>query len=65
MGNGPGGLKEYFEVFYKHARLQGGFVWEWMDHGIRSFTKKEKSFLLTVATSVIHLMTPTSLSMVW
>ena len=44
MGNGPGGLKEYFEVFYKHARLQGGFVWEWMDHGIRSFTKEGEEF---------------------
>ncbi|WP_249306123.1 glycoside hydrolase family 2 TIM barrel-domain containing protein [Lederbergia citrea] len=38
MGNGPGGFKEYFETFYKHKRLQGGFVWEWLDHGIRQFT---------------------------
>ncbi|MCU9613056.1 DUF4981 domain-containing protein [Caldibacillus lycopersici] len=35
MGNGPGGFKEYWETFYKHPRLQGGFVWEWLDHGIR------------------------------
>jgi beta-galactosidase/beta-glucuronidase len=34
MGNGPGGLKEYWETFYAHKRLQGGFVWEWLDHGI-------------------------------
>jgi beta-galactosidase/evolved beta-galactosidase subunit alpha len=34
MGNGPGGLKEYWESFYKHPRLHGGFVWEWIDHGI-------------------------------
>ncbi len=34
MGNGPGGLKEYWDVFYKYERLQGGFVWEWIDHGI-------------------------------
>lgn len=38
MGNGPGGLKEYVELFYRHKRLQGGFVWEWMDHGIPQFT---------------------------
>ncbi|SDM57716.1 glycoside hydrolase family 2 TIM barrel-domain containing protein [Sediminibacillus halophilus] len=38
MGNGPGGLKEYWETFYKHDRLQGGFVWEWLDHGIRQVT---------------------------
>lgn len=35
MGNGPGGFKEYFDLFYKYDRLQGGFVWEWLDHGIR------------------------------
>lgn len=35
MGNGPGGLKEYWDAFYSSKRLQGGFVWEWLDHGIR------------------------------
>ena len=34
MGNGPGALKEYQETFYKYRRLQGGFVWEWANHGI-------------------------------
>ncbi|SDQ93106.1 glycoside hydrolase family 2 TIM barrel-domain containing protein [Thermostaphylospora chromogena] len=34
MGNGPGGLSEYQELFERHPRCQGGFVWEWIDHGI-------------------------------
>jgi beta-galactosidase/evolved beta-galactosidase subunit alpha len=34
MGNGPGGLKEYWDAFYAHDRVHGGFVWEWCDHGI-------------------------------
>jgi beta-galactosidase/evolved beta-galactosidase subunit alpha len=34
MGNGPGGLVDYWETFYKYPRLQGGFIWEWIDHGI-------------------------------
>lgn len=38
MGNGPGGLKEYMDLFYKYPRLQGGFVWEWIDHGIQQTT---------------------------
>ncbi|MDB5083191.1 MAG: beta-D-galactosidase subunit alpha, partial [Bacilli bacterium] len=38
MGNGPGGLKEYVETFYTYKRLQGGFIWEWLDHGIRQHT---------------------------
>jgi beta-galactosidase/beta-glucuronidase len=34
MGNGPGGLAEYWDVIYRYPRLQGGFIWEWLDHGI-------------------------------
>lgn len=34
MGNGPGSLKEYWEVIESSPRLQGGFVWEWLDHGL-------------------------------
>jgi beta-galactosidase/evolved beta-galactosidase subunit alpha len=44
MGNGPGGLKEYWETFYKYKRLQGGFVWEWLDHGIRQKTADGEEF---------------------
>ncbi len=39
MGNGPGGFKEYWDAFYKYKRLQGGFVWDWVDQGIRQTTK--------------------------
>lgn len=34
MGNGPGDLEDYFELFQKHDMLCGGFVWEWCDHAI-------------------------------
>ncbi|WP_194904308.1 glycoside hydrolase family 2 TIM barrel-domain containing protein [Catenulispora rubra] len=34
MGNGPGGLADYQEIFEAHPRLAGGFIWEWIDHGI-------------------------------
>ncbi|MFD0318041.1 glycoside hydrolase family 2 TIM barrel-domain containing protein [Streptomyces flavalbus] len=35
MGNGPGGLADYQRLFERYDRLQGGFVWEWIDHGVR------------------------------
>ena len=35
MGNGPGGLLEYQELFESSSRCMGGFVWEWIDHGLR------------------------------
>ena len=35
MGNGPGGLTEYWDAFYRYKRIQGGCVWDWIDQGIR------------------------------
>ena len=34
MGNGPGLLQDYQHAFRKHRRLQGGFIWEWANHGL-------------------------------
>lgn len=34
MGNGPGGFTDYDDLFEVYPRLMGGFVWEWIDHGI-------------------------------
>lgn len=34
MGNGPGGLKEYIELFRSEPLFQGGLVWEWNNHGL-------------------------------
>jgi len=46
MGNSNGGLADYYALFHKYfdAGLQGGFIWEWVDHGIRSFTTKGEEF---------------------
>ncbi len=35
MGNSNGSLKDYFHAFETCAGLQGGFIWEWIDHGIK------------------------------
>lgn len=34
MGNGPGDLEDYFQIFHKQELMCGGFVWEWCDHAI-------------------------------
>lgn len=34
MGNGPGGLSDYDALFDRYPRLLGGFIWEWIDHGL-------------------------------
>ncbi len=38
MGNSPGNLKEYWDIIETYPRLQGGFVWDWVDQGIRQVT---------------------------
>jgi beta-galactosidase len=44
MGNGPGGYLEYRELFERYPTCQGGFVWEWIDHGIRQQTPDGREF---------------------
>ncbi|KAF2207560.1 glycoside hydrolase family 2 protein [Cercospora zeae-maydis SCOH1-5] len=44
MGTGPGNIKEYVDAFYKYPALQGGWVWEWANHGLLTKTKDGKEF---------------------
>ncbi len=44
MGNSNGSLHEYYEIFRTTPGVQGGFIWEWMDHGIRQKTKDGRDF---------------------
>ena len=39
MGNSPGAFKEYWEVVDRYPRAVGGFVWDWVDQGIRQTTE--------------------------
>ena len=34
MGNGPGDVKDYVELFYQYPKLIGGCIWEWADHTV-------------------------------
>jgi beta-galactosidase len=38
MGNSTGNLKEYWETIAAHKRLIGGFIWDWVDQGLRQVT---------------------------
>ena len=41
MGNSTGGAKEYWDIFYADNLAQGGFVWDWMDQGLRTVVPEE------------------------
>jgi beta-galactosidase len=34
MGNSTGNLQDYWDVIEKYPKLQGGFVWDWVDQGM-------------------------------
>lgn len=36
MGNGPGDLKDYWDLIWKCPQFAGGFVWEWCDHAVQT-----------------------------
>jgi beta-galactosidase len=44
MGNSNGSLADYFAAFERERGLQGGFIWEWVEHGIRRETKDGRSY---------------------
>lgn len=44
MGNSNGSLSDYFHLFRTKPGIQGGFIWEWLDHGIRQKTAGGKEF---------------------
>ena len=44
MGNSNGSLSDYFHLFKTKPGIQGGFIWEWLDHGIRQKTADGREF---------------------
>ena len=34
MGNSLGGFAKYWQAFRQYPRLQGGFVWDWVDQSL-------------------------------
>ncbi len=40
MGNSTGNLKEYWDAVAKYKRLQGGFIWDWVDQSLRQKTRQ-------------------------
>ena len=44
MGNSVGNLQDYWEVIEKYRVLQGGFIWDWADQGIKTRTEHGKGY---------------------
>ncbi len=39
MGNSGGGMKEYWDLIRKYPKYQGGYVWDFIDQGLRGKSK--------------------------
>ena len=39
MGNSMGGFKEYWDLVRKYPKYQGGFIWDFVDQGLRDKSK--------------------------
>lgn len=37
MGNSMGGFKEYWDIYRKYDNVQGGFIWDFADQGLRDY----------------------------
>jgi beta-galactosidase len=44
MGNSTGNLQDYWDVIEKYPRLQGGFIWDWVDQGLLKKSPEGKTF---------------------
>lgn len=44
MGNSVGNLVDYWDVIEKYDHLQGGFIWDWVDQGLRKKTGDGREF---------------------
>lgn len=44
MGNSFGGFAKYWQAFRTHPRLQGGFVWDWVDQALTRMDENGQAF---------------------
>ena len=44
MGNSFGGFHKYWQAFRQHPRLQGGFVWDWVDQSLIKHDENGNAF---------------------
>ena len=44
MGNSNGNFQEYWNVINSSDHMQGGFIWDWVDQGLKAETKDGRMF---------------------
>lgn len=44
MGNSNGNFQEYWDIIRSSKHMQGGFIWDWVDQGMKTSTSDGKIF---------------------
>jgi beta-galactosidase len=44
MGNSNGNFREYWDIISSSKHMQGGFIWDWVDQGLRAKDSKGMTF---------------------
>ena len=44
MGNSLGSFSDYWDAFRSYPRLQGGFIWDWVDQGLKKTDERGQSY---------------------
>lgn len=44
MGNSNGNFQEYWDIIMSKKHMQGGFIWDWVDQGIRALDDNKKTY---------------------
>ncbi|WP_432714891.1 glycoside hydrolase family 2 TIM barrel-domain containing protein, partial [Pedobacter sp.] len=44
MGNSNGNFKEYWDIINSSKHMQGGFIWDWVDQGLKTKDDNGKTF---------------------
>lgn len=44
MGNSNGNFQEYYDIIRSSAHMQGGFIWDWVDQGMKTKTADGRTF---------------------
>ncbi|TDH24170.1 DUF4981 domain-containing protein [Segetibacter sp. 3557_3] len=44
MGNSNGNFQEYWDVIMSDKKMQGGFIWDWVDQGLKTTTSDGRVF---------------------
>jgi beta-galactosidase len=44
QGNSGGNFKDYWDTIYQYDKLQGGFIWDWVDQSMYRYTKDGRRY---------------------